>query len=819
MDLRHAVRALSRSPVFVVTAVLSIAVGVAAAATIFSVADALFLRPPPGVRDPGPLVDVGRSTRGSGYGPMSYPVFQHLRDHARTLDGLAATTMDPTPLSLRDGTSTSRVFGTTVSAAFFDVLGVRPVLGRFFRPDEDDVADASPVAVVTYQFWSDRLGADPAVVGRTVHLNRTPFTIIGVAEPGFSGSTLLATDLWIPIGMAGIARGEPGASLLANARTTWVVAIGRLAAGVGEAQTEAEVNTLLTTFRATTPDVPAEHGVTVTAAGRVPPSVRSRFASFIGLLLAFAGALLAIACSNVAGMQLARATTRHREVATRLALGASRWRIVQLMLVETALICGTAAVVAVPLTVGLLAGFAALLPAFPVPVQLDLVVSYRAMVAGGVVALATSLFFGLAPTRHTLRLDFSPMLHGRSSTDGGRRLRLRHALLVGQVALALVLITTAGLFARALQRAATIDTGFDARDVSIVTLDLAAAGMADDRISQTAEAVVDRLTLIGGVQAAGYARMVPLFSGSLALGGIRLPGRAEADHATLERTNWDAVSPNYFTTLRLPITLGRPFTSEDRQGSQAVAIVNETFARLAWPGQSAVGQQFWQTRSQGETPEPDQLLQVVGVARDAKSQTIDEGARPFVYVPFFQHPQTKVEVFLRHVPDGAIERDIRPAIGAVAPDVPVVSIHRFEESIAGGVFPQRLAAWTASVVGVTGILLAGLGLYGLVAFVAVQRTRELAIRLALGARRVQVAWLVAGQALAMTALGSTAGLLLAWMLGRVLQSSRLLLGVPAGDPLAFAGAAATLLLVVLVACYRPLRRAAATDPALTLRGE
>jgi predicted permease len=599
-----------------------------------------------------------------------------------------------------------------------------------------------------------------------------------------------------------------------------MVAVGRLAPGVDMAQAEAEANTLLAAFRTTTPDVPADHGVTVAAVGRLPPSVRTRFASFLGLLLAFAGALLAIACSNVAGMQLARATTRHREVATRLALGASRWQIVRLMLVETALVYAAASVVAIPLTVGLLTGFEALLPALPLPIQLDLTVSYRTMLAGGAVALVTSLLFGLAPARHTLRLDLSPMLHGRSSTDAGRRLRLRHALLVGQMALALTLVTTAGLFVRALHHAAVTDVGFDARDVAIVTLDLAAAGItSDDRITQTTDAIVERLAFIEGVQAVGYARMVPLFSGSLALGGIRVPGRADADQTTLRGTNWDAVSPGYFAALRLPLAHGRPFTDDDREGRPAVAIVNETFARLAWPGQSAVGQQFWQTRTQGETPQPDRLLQVVGVARDAKSQTIDEAPRPFVYVPFAQHPQTHVELFVRHISDRAIGRDIRPAIGAIAPDVPVVSIHRFEDSIAGGVFPQRLAAWTAGLVGVSGILLAGLGLYGLVSFVAAQRARELAIRLALGARRAQVAWLVASQALVMTAVGTTAGLLAAWMLGRVLQSGRLLLGVPAADPLAFAGAATTLLLVVLAGCYRPLRHAMTTDPALALRGE
>lgn len=819
-DLRHAVRLATRSPLVTITSVASIALGVAAAATIFSVADALLLRPGHGVRNSAQVVDIARTTNGTGYGTMSYPAFQHLRNHNQSLAAMAATTMDPSPLSLSAGAGTTRVFGRTVSAGFFDLVGAKPVLGRFFRAEEDVAAEGQPVTVLTHRFWLDHFSADPSVVGRTLQLNGSPFTVVGVAEEGFNGTSIVGTDLWVPMAMAGVVRGVPAASLLDDTRATWHVAVGRLKPGVTRAAAEAELNVLLNNFDADTAAPQTRHGIVVFDTGRLPPPVRARFGSFLAFLLALAGGLLAIACSNVAGMLIARATTRHREIATRLALGASRGRLLQMMLAETLVLYLVAVVVALPATYVLLGAFGALLPALPLPMDLDLAVSWRTVAFAAGVSLVTAVVFGLAPARHAVTADLSPLLHGRSSTDSNSRLRLRHALLVAQVALSLVLIFTAGLFTRALDAAAAIDIGFDAANVDIISLDANVAGLTGADAAAAIERIADRAAAVDGVESVAYARMVPLFSGGFASGSIRLPGRSDEDNAAFRYTQWDLVSPDYFRTLRMPIVRGRSFTNNDRDGSPLVAVVNETFAHRAWPGQDAIGQQFMQVQagaSEGETTA--RQIEVVGVSKDAKYQVIDEPAKPFVYVPFGQHPQTHVELFVKHAASRSVLRDVRAAIGHAAPDLPIVSGQRFDDAIAGGLFPQRLAAWTAGFVGATGLLLAGLGLYGLIAFLVAQRVREIAIRMALGARPRQVGWLVLKRAVRVTGIGAAVGLAVAIGIGRILQNTGLLMGVSAIDPTALASVGLLMSGALLTAGYVPARRATSTDPASALRGD
>ena len=318
-DARYALRVLARSPLFTLTSVLSLAVGIGAAATIFELSDALLLQPSPGVRDAGRVVEIERTTNGSGYGPMSYPVFQYLREHTETLESMAAMTREPSPLSMSDGATGERVFGGMVSANFFDLLGVRPALGRFFRADEDAISDARPVAVLSHRFWRERFEADPRVLDRPIRLNGTVFGVIGVAEAGFEGTTFFGTDLWVPTAMAGTVRGVPGADLLGDASATWHRAAGRLRPGVTRASAQAELNTLLEGLKADDPAVPASHGVRVERGGRLPPPARQPFGAFLGLLFVLTGELLTITCANVAGLLLVRSTVRQREMATRLA--------------------------------------------------------------------------------------------------------------------------------------------------------------------------------------------------------------------------------------------------------------------------------------------------------------------------------------------------------------------------------------------------------------------------------------------------------------------------------------------------------------------
>lgn len=838
-DLRHAFRLLGRSPLFTATSVLSVAIGIAAATVIVELADALLWRASPGIRDASRVVDIARTTNGRGFGTMSYPAFRYLREQTQSLEGMAATTLSPVPMSLRaeresDGGSSQRVYGRTVSANFFDVLGVRPAVGRFFRGDEDEVADARPVVVLSHRFWRDRFRSDAGALDRTIALNGVAFTVIGVAEPGFENTTFVGTDLWIPMMMAAAVRApaEPAAELFGNPRSTWHMAIGRLKPGVTVESAQAELNARFDAFKASAaPAVPAGHGILAVGSGRVPPPVRLPFSAFAGLLFALTAGLLAIACSNVAGMLLARSAARRREMATRLAMGASRRRLLAQMLIETLVLFGAAGLAALPIAVWLTAALQAFVPALPMPVALDLSVSARGLMFAGGVSLVAGLFFGLAPARQALRPDVVRMLHGQTSTAGRDRLRLRQGLVVAQIALALAVTITAGLFVRTLFVASRIDSGFRTADVDVITLDTSLAG-ADAMGAQGVpliERVVERVRGIGGVEAAGHARMIPLEGGSFAIGRVRVPGASEAALARLNDDNWDVVSPDYFRSVGLPVVDGRAFNGDDREGRPLVAVVNESFARIAWPGRSAVGQRVWQVQggnrgrggaANANASENDgRPLEVVGVVKDAKYRTIGEAPRAFIYVPFAQQPQTHIELFVKHAPGRSIERDVRAAIGSIAPDLPIVRVQSFDDAANMGMFPRRLAAWVAACAGVVGVFLAALGVYGLAAFLVSQRTREIAIRMALGATQSDVRSMVLSQAAWLGVAGSIAGVVLAVVIGRVTSNANLLLGVTPTDPATLIAMSALMLAVLFAATWMPARRATSTDPARALRGD
>ena len=834
-DIRYAFRLLARSALFTTTSVLSVAIGIAAATVIFGLADALLFSASPGIRDASRVVDIARTTNGRGFGTMSYPAFTHLRERTQSLEAMAATTLSPIALSMRDGAAASvvpafdgassesapseRVYGRTVSANFFDVLRVRPALGRFFRGDEDVVADPRPVVVLSHRFWRDRFRSDTSVIDRTVSLNGVTFTVIGVAEDGFENTTFIGTDLWIPIVMAAAVRApaEPAAELFGNPRSTWHMAIGRLKPGVTVDAARAELNTLFDAFKSSVaPVVPTTHGILAVRSGRVPPPVRLAASTFVGLLFALTAGLLAIACSNVAGMLLARSTARRREMATRLALGASRGRLIGQMLIETLVLFAAAGLAAIPLALWLTSAFEAFMPGLPIPVALELSVSARSVAFAGGVALLAGLVFGLAPARQALRADVSRMLHGQTSTAGRDRLRIRQGLVVAQIALALAVTITAGLFVRTLLAASRIDAGFRKANVDIITLDTSLANATGFRAVPLMDRVVDRIRAIGGVESVGHARMLPLDGGSFAIGRVRVPGASDATLARLNDDNWDVVSPDYFRSVGLPILDGRAFSTDDRDGRPLVAIVNESFARIAWPGRSAIGERIWQVGRADETGRP---LIIVGVVKDAKYRTIGEAARAFIYVPFAQQPQTQVRLFVKRAEGRSIERDVRAAIGSVEPDLPVVGIQSFEEATAMGLFPQRLAAWVAACAGVIGIFLSALGLYGLVAFLVAQRTREIAIRMALGATRRDVRTMVLSQAVRLSIAGSFFGVLLAVALGRLTQNANLVLGVTPADPVMLIVMSTLMLAVLFAATWLPARRATSTNPAAALRGE
>lgn len=814
-DLTHSVRLLGRSPIFTLTSIVSLALGIGSAATIFSLTDALLFEPTVGVREPSRVVDIGRANYGSGFDNMAHPTYVNLREHSQTVD-VAAVGFGGGPMSLGSNGSSERVIGTLVSGNYFDVLGTRPALGRFFRADEDRMPGERPVVVLSHGMWTRRFNSDRAILDKPLRLNNREFAVVGVAEEGFQGSSMIGTDLWVPMAMVQVVRGQPDSSMLTQPRGVWHVAIGRLKPGVAIGEAEAELNTLNEAYKKSQPEANPAHTIRLARMGRIPGPVRTPFLAFIGFLFALTGALLAIACSNVAGMLLARAATRRREMATRLAVGAGRGRLISQLLTETTVLFAAAAVVSVPLTfwlVSLLAGSLTALP-LPVSLNLDIHVNVRVMLFAFGIAFVTGIVFGLAPARHALRGDLAPMLHGANATADRRRFRLRNGLVAAQVALSLMLVVTAFLFLRSLDRAARTDPGFTIDNILLVNVEVALSGYREQQAVELFTRYRDRLKAISAVESVANARMIPLQGSGFGLGSVRIPGFVSPgrDDGRFD-SDWDVVSPEYFDTIGMKIVEGRAFLDSDRLGAPWVAIVSETFARQAWPGQSAIGRTFFQRASEAE----ERPIQIVGVARDAKYRYISSPDAPYIYVPLAQQPQPTMEFYVRHAPGRQVAAEVRAVMAQVEPNVPIVMLQTFEQAAAMGLIPQKLAAWIAGAVGSIGIFLAALGLYGLMAFLVTQRTREIAIRMALGASNGEMRTMVLKQAGTLGLIGGVIGLVLAGAVGTLAQS--LLVGVPPIDPVSFGGTALFFLIVLAIAAWTPARRAASTDPASALRAE
>jgi predicted permease len=815
-DIRFAVRLLARSPIFTVTAVLSLSLGIASTAAIFSLADALLLRPRVGVSDPATLVDIGRSTNGEGLDNFGYPLFRAMRDQSKLLSGIAAHRFSPEVMSLGDAAASERVYAALVSGNYFDVVGTRPAQGRFFRADEDATPGAHPVIVLTHRFWTDRFKADPAVIGQTVRLNNLPYTIVGVAEAGFTGTTFVGMDFWVPMAMDASVRASDE-SLLERHGPVWMTAIGRLAPGVSAPQARDELHSIMRAYLTEQNDARRERwGVAVATSSRIPAPLAGPVVGFIAVLGGLTLLVLLIACSNVAAMLLARALERRREVATRLAVGASRGRILAQLLVEGLVVALAAGALSVPTVAALIAALTSFQPSLPVPLALELRADPRVMGFAFAIAALTAVIFALLPALQATRFDLASALHGANATIDRRRAWLRQGLVAAQVAMALLLLVAAGLFLRALQEAGQADVGFNAEDADLLQIDPHIGGYRTDADAiRAVEGLVERFRLVPGVTAVGASKMVPLVSGSLGLGRLRAPGYVGPEGNDSVEADWDSVTAGYFAAMQIPITRGRSFGERDRDGAPMVAIVNEIMAQRLWPGRDPIGQTLLQRTGPGDASE--RPLEVVGVTRTGKYRSIGEAPRNFIYVPLAQQYLSDNFFVVRRAPGASRLADLRAAVIAFDPNLPVIYTQTLKDYTALGLLPQRLAAWIAASVGAMGLLLAALGLYGLTAFSVAQRTRELALRIALGASREAVLSLVLRQAARLASVGAAIGLALATGASVLLQS--LLVGVGTIDPLAFGIATLVLLLVLFAATWAPARRASRMDPMRALRAE
>jgi len=808
-DVRHAARTLRASPLFALLSVLSLAIGISGTSIVFNIADAYLFQPRSGMRDVSRLVEVGRtdSTVSSGrYGggdfdTFSYPNYLDYRARQTSFESLAAIRVNATFGLGAEGSSPVRVSGAFVSANYFSVLGVAMQLGRPFRPDEEAVSSPVTVAVLSDRLWRTSFGGDPSIVGRTIRVNGRPFTVIGVTTPSFSGHSLEVANMWIPLTAY-----PDGDDLRRFGRRgqQWLYGVGRLKDGVTGAQAQAELTRIAKDLERDYPEDNARHGLGVAPIGPVPPAGRILITRFVSMLFALVVVILIVACTNVGGMVLARGVGRTREIALRLALGAARPRVVRLLMAESLLIAVLATIAATGATWAGIRVLERAIPTLYLDVVFNLGINWRVIAFAVLVATIASVTAGLLPTLQTSRIDLAAAIARDMRTP--RHLRTRQLLVVAQVAMSVILAVCGILLARSLSNANAIDPGFTREGVEVVGLNLQLGGYDVKTGPAFAEELLARVEAMPSVTSAAFARVVPLTQEAEGGRVWRIDDRADDRGIAVNR---NFVSPDYFRTIGLPLLAGRAFDARDRAGAPLAAIVNETFARRVWPGQNPVGQRLLAYASR-------RTLEVVGLARDAKYRRIGEGPQPFVYVPAAQAYDHVMWLLIRPRDPRAIA-DVRSLVTSMNPNLPLVRTATLTEMQAFTMFPQRLASWMTGAMAVVGLFLAMLGLYGLMAFDVGQRTREIGIRMALGALRSQVITRVVGHAATLTGIGTALGLGGAALVTGLLTG--ILYGVQPFDLVSFAGAAALLAVVTFVAGLVPARRAASVNPADSLRAE
>ena len=606
-DLKFAFRQLLKHLGFTAVAVISITIGIGSNTAIFTVANALLFRHPAGVREPERLVDLGRSRSGHGFNPNSYPNYLEIRARTRTLEGVYACSFFPQTLSLGVGDAGGQVehlFGTFVTSNYFTVLGAIPATGRFFNASDGEAPGGNPVVVLSHRLWIRRFNQDPGIVGRILVINRQPFTVVGVAGEGFQGTGVRAGDVWLPVNMVAISQ---GADLLANRAAGWLLGGGRLKPNVSVSQAAAEIDAIGRTLALDFPEQNRDTGLRLLPASPVPGNT-GVITAFMALLMGLVALLLAVACANLTGVLLARALDRRREIAVRLAIGATRARLVRQFLTETLTLFTLGGVGGLLMVGGMTSALLALLPSLPFPVDVSLALNGRAVLFTSGLVLVSALLSGLAPALHGSKADVVAAL--KDDLQGPSRLRLRQLFVISQVALSILLVTVAGLFARALQHAGAAAPGFNPQGVELAPFDLTVAGYTDTTGPLFARELVARARGLPGVQDATMAAVLPGGFEGIGLGGL-----AAQDSPTLGghpiSADWNIVEPGYFSTLRMPLVAGRDFNVDDRRGAQRVAIIGEGTARRLWPGQNALGKLVVQQRGGTNIP-----LLVVGVASD-----------------------------------------------------------------------------------------------------------------------------------------------------------------------------------------------------------
>lgn len=811
-DVRQGLRVLGKTPSFTIAVALTLGLGIGANAAVFSIINALLLRPLP-VADPTNLYVLSVSHQDNDRPhQVSWADYVDYRDRAGVFSDVAAYQIDFAGLSADN--RADRIAVSYVTGNFFTMLGLAPRAGRLILPDEGQTFGADPVIVLGHAYWKKRFNGDPSAVGRHVQINGQPFTVVGVVPETFYGVyTLVEFDAYMPFGMI---FPEPAyRETIARRDNHDLHVIGRLRAGVSFAQAQAGVELLSRQLEQQYPDT----NKTVRARlipehlARPEPNAADSNPFVAGVFMLLVGLVLLVACVNVVNLMMVRATVRQRELAVRAALGAGRKRLVRQLLTESLLLAAAGGLAGAAIGAWISRLLSRITLPADIPIRFDLTFDWRVFAYVAVVALGTGVIVGLIPALRASRTDLNEVLRegGRSMADGGGRQYVRSALVVAQVAVSLVLLVAAALFVRSVQRAQSVDLGFDPSHVINLSMDVSQQGYEEARGRAFYREVEARVRALPGVESMSYTYSVP-FGYYNSSEYVEAEGQPVAKGQRRPSAGYNMVGPDYFRTMKVPIVRGRAFTLEDDERARPVAIVNELLAQRFWPGQDPIGKHF---RMEGTDT---RWLEVVGVTKTGKYSSIFEDPSLYFFAPIAQQyrPLRVIHVRTAGAPEAlapAIQKEIR----TLNPDLPVYDVRSMEKMLDGpnGFFMLQMGALFGGALGVLGLVLALVGIYGVVSYAASQRTQEIGVRMALGAQRSDILRLVVGRGLVLIAAGVAVGLAGSFGVARLL--SNLLFGISATDPVTFVGVPVVLGGMALLASYIPALRATRIDPMRALR--